>query len=107
MSIERMREDDEWRGGAHRVMLRNVWAGGRAVQCTGLENRQTLTGLVGSNPTLPACACGGDRPRVGMIALFFVDVGRRASAPALGMDQGRPRGPRQRVPNTLRSKMLR
>src|SRR6266704_1616259 len=25
--------------------------GGRAVQCTGLENRQTFTGLVGSNPT--------------------------------------------------------
>src|SRR3954447_2018736 len=30
-----------------------AWAGGRVVECTGLENRRTLTGLVGSNPTLP------------------------------------------------------
>src|SRR5687767_12388173 len=29
-------------------------AGGRAVECTGLENRRTRKGLVGSNPTLPA-----------------------------------------------------
>ena len=29
-----------------------VWTGGRAVECSGLENRQTFTGLVGSNPTL-------------------------------------------------------
>lgn len=28
--------------------------GGRAVECSGLENRQTFTGLVGSNPTLSA-----------------------------------------------------
>ena len=28
--------------------------GGRAVDCTGLENRQALTGLGGSNPSLPA-----------------------------------------------------
>jgi hypothetical protein len=31
----------------------DVGAGGRAVECTGLENRRTLTRLVGSNPTLP------------------------------------------------------
>src|SRR6478672_12452761 len=30
-----------------------AWAGGRVVECTGLENRRTLAGLVGSNPTLP------------------------------------------------------
>src|SRR3954452_13837776 len=30
-----------------------AWAGGRVVECTGLENRRTLTGRVGSNPTLP------------------------------------------------------
>ena len=29
-----------------------AWTGGRAVECSGLENRQTFTGLVGSNPTL-------------------------------------------------------
>jgi hypothetical protein len=28
--------------------------GGRAVECTGLENRRSLTGTVGSNPTLSA-----------------------------------------------------
>ena len=28
-------------------------AGGRAVECSGLENRWTFTGPVGSNPTLP------------------------------------------------------
>ena len=36
--------------------------GGRAVECTGLENRRPLTGTVGSNPTLSARiqqnACG-------------------------------------------------
>ena len=30
------------------------WRGGRAVDCTGLENRQTFTGLGGSNPSLSA-----------------------------------------------------
>ncbi len=35
-----------------------IWAGGRAVERTGLENRRTLTGLVGSNPTLPAFGNG-------------------------------------------------
>ncbi len=30
------------------------WRGGRAVECTGLENRRTLTGLVSSNLTLSA-----------------------------------------------------
>ena len=36
------------------LSLAGSWMGGRAVEGTGLENRQTLTGLVGSNPTLPA-----------------------------------------------------
>ncbi len=31
-----------------------AWAGGRAVECTGLENRQGCKPFVGSNPTLPA-----------------------------------------------------
>jgi hypothetical protein len=29
-----------------------MWRGGRAVECSGLENRRTFAGLVGSNPTL-------------------------------------------------------
>ena len=29
----------------------SVWWGGRAVECTGLENRQTRQGLEGSNPS--------------------------------------------------------
>ena len=33
------------------------WAGGRAVECSGLENRWTFTGPVGSNPTLPVVTC--------------------------------------------------
>src|SRR5262245_2864231 len=32
----------------------NIRAGGRAVDCTGLENRQTCKRLGGSNPSLPA-----------------------------------------------------
>jgi hypothetical protein len=35
--------------------------GGRAVEGTGLENRQTLTGLVGSNPT-PSASLSFVRP---------------------------------------------
>jgi hypothetical protein len=31
-----------------------VWRGGRVVECTGLENRRPLTGLVSSNLTLSA-----------------------------------------------------
>jgi hypothetical protein len=30
------------------------WRGGRAVECTGLENRRPFTGLVSSNLTLSA-----------------------------------------------------
>jgi hypothetical protein len=41
---------------ARRRQLRNnyfnyVRKGGRAVECTGLENQRTVTGSVGSNPT--------------------------------------------------------
>ena len=32
----------------------NLWRGGRAVECTGLENRQGCEPFVGSNPTLSA-----------------------------------------------------
>ncbi len=31
-----------------------IWRGGRAVECSGLENRQGFTPFVGSNPTLSA-----------------------------------------------------
>ena len=31
-----------------------LWKGGRAVECTGLENRSPFTGTVGPNPTLSA-----------------------------------------------------
>src|SRR6185312_3970707 len=34
------------------------WAGGRAVEGSGLENRQARKGLVGSNPTLPVFTPG-------------------------------------------------
>ncbi len=56
-----------WRPGANDVSfleprsIRNArcgsWAGGRAVECSGLENRWTFTGPVGSNPTLPVATC--------------------------------------------------
>ncbi len=36
-----------------RVRLKK-WRGGRAVECTGLENRQTFAGFVSSNLTLSA-----------------------------------------------------
>src|SRR5450432_1003307 len=39
------------------VVAQLVGAGGRAVECSGLENRWTFTGPVGSNPTLPARVC--------------------------------------------------
>ena len=35
----------------------SIWRGGRAVECTGLENRRSFTGTVGSNPTLSAKLC--------------------------------------------------
>jgi hypothetical protein len=34
------------------------WKGGRAAECTGLENRSTGNCTVGSNPTLSAILCG-------------------------------------------------
>ena len=36
------------------------WMGGRAVEGTGLENRQTGNRLVGSNPTLSAKSTSGN-----------------------------------------------
>src|SRR3569623_761288 len=44
--------------GAVRCPDRGSWTGGRAVECSGLENRQTFTGLVGSNPTLSVRCTG-------------------------------------------------
>ncbi len=52
---------------------RCVWMGGRAVECTGLENRQSRKRLVGSNPTpsvwlfrtLPHGSLPGGRVRKG------------------------------------------
>jgi phosphohistidine phosphatase SixA len=44
-----------WR--ACTIAARVIRRGGRAVECTGLENRRPFTGFVGSNPTLSAtCA---------------------------------------------------
>src|SRR6266851_1420732 len=37
-----------------RIVYCDVRRGGRAVECTGLENRRTLASTVGSNPTLSA-----------------------------------------------------
>ena len=36
------------------VIVGMIWRGGRAVECTGLENRRPFTGLVSSNLTLSA-----------------------------------------------------
>lgn len=47
--------------------------GGRAAYCSGLENRQTLKSLVGSNPTLSATFCGSAR----------IDVHPGASQPVM------------------------
>ena len=42
-----------WGEGRVRGLI-GKWRGGRAVECTGLENRQPFTGLVSSNLTLSA-----------------------------------------------------
>ena len=36
------------------LSMMTIWRGGRAVECGGLENRFTLTGNGGSNPSLSA-----------------------------------------------------
>ena len=46
------------------------------VESTGLENRRTLTGLVGSNPTLPVLHDGepghdGEAPRMTFLPDFY------------------------------------
>jgi hypothetical protein len=40
-----------------KYLLPLIWMGGRAVEGTGLENRQACERLVGSNPTPSAIAC--------------------------------------------------
>lgn len=37
------------------VDLKSTWRGGRAADCTGLENRHVSNGIQGSNPCLSAC----------------------------------------------------
>src|SRR5215213_3979063 len=67
-------------------------AGGRVVECTGLENRRTLTGLVGSNPTLPVVPT--TTPRLRLLqrqpgALGFRAVGSGHPRRMLGTPRGR------------------
>ena len=44
--------------------LANSWAGGRAVECSGLENRRAGNGTVGSNPTLPVSSSSRENQRI-------------------------------------------
>ena len=57
------------RGHAESYILH--WKGGRAVDGTGLENRNTLTGIVGSNPTPSArWVCSGHMVRIKFIVQY-------------------------------------
>ena len=40
-----------------RLIFPAVWTGVRVAEGAGLENRYTLTGIVGSNPTLSVLPC--------------------------------------------------
>ncbi len=52
-------------------LISREWRGGRAVECTGLENRRPFTGIVGSNPTLSAIMSFAGSTK---IAERFLDV---------------------------------
>src|SRR5260370_40084641 len=64
--------------------------GGRAVECTGLENRRTLTGLVSSNLTLSAKS--NDHARTDVLAsnTTFNRLKRREHSSASLLDSCKP-----------------
>lgn len=90
-----------------------IWTGGRAVECSGLENRQTFTGLVGSNPTLSvrfarairACAASGD---VGHAAKTRIQFRLRRPRQTRGICRSKSRGDRvsRRVEPKSRSRAV-
>jgi hypothetical protein len=51
------------------------WRGGRAVECTGLENRHPLTGIASSNLALSAKHRWGRRKPINLMVRFFAMSG--------------------------------
>lgn len=69
--------------GPTRPWAAHAWKGGRVVDCTGLENRQALTSLVGSNPTPSAnksvtCTSAEQSTRVAKCTLSCTPLGYAA-----------------------------
>lgn len=85
----------------HAIFLRSHWRGGRVVECTGFENRHTLTGIGSSNLPLSAeqreqCEVLGDhatRERGDSKYAFpWTDDGEGAAGALVKNDQSKPGG---------------